>query len=111
MKIATDDDKGMRLLGLGSSEQLTTRDHINSPGIMPTGGIMGIPIPPMPGYIMPMPGYMKENMPADAAAAMPRSIGFIMGREPNGFNIDTPGNDAGLNGPTPGITGSSGWKT
>ena len=73
---------------------------------MPTGGIMGIPIPPMPGYIMPMPGYMKENMPADAAAAMPRSIGFIMGREPNGFIIG--GKEAGLNGPTPGITGSSG---
>ena len=75
-----------------------------SPGIMPTGGIIGMP---MPGYIMPMAGYMKENMPADAA--MPRSIGFIMGRAPNGFIIG--GNDAALNGPTPGITGSSGGET
>ena len=62
---------------------------------------MGIP---MPGYIMPMPGYMK-NMPAEAAAAIPRSRGFIMGMAPNGFIIWAADREAGFRDPIPGITG------
>jgi len=69
---------------------------------MAAGGIMGMP---MPGYIMPMPGYMKENMPAWAAAAMPRSRGFIMGSAPKGFIICAADSEAALRGPTPGIDG------